>query len=179
MNQRTGKRFIALATGIGFLMGALLLMQCNVKMFLHASTRKAKHEVPVTYELGWWSNQNDLHIDSFSVSLLDSNLNMFNSKSLISYTVKGHLTYIGSWKPFIKKVHLSERFLTKDKRDTTDAEIIITPIVDTKQDNTKNGGTVPFAFTNQLLQNSFHWGSNKILFRCGAFQQMIEVWQKK
>lgn len=149
----------------------------SVKNALFGKSRKARRQIPVTYHIGWWSNQDQLQISGFTVDILKSRLNLTNRESLLSYTVSGQIKQEGHWKPFIKEVHVSERLL--DKAVELDAEILITPVVDVKQDKSSEGGIVPFNFTNEHVVSSLHWGVNKIRFSCGHYERIIELVQGK
>jgi hypothetical protein len=169
---------------LSLLVGSFLFFSCALKPILFAGPHKARTQVPITYRLGWWTDQGELHVDSFIVAVVDSKLSLFNSKSLISYRIKGHLDYKGSWKPYIKEVHMSERFLRVDTLNNADlnkpgSEILITPVVFTKQDNTANGGSIPFDFTNEYTVTSYHWGVNRVKVKCGQMEETIELFQKK
>jgi len=62
--------------------------------FLSAGPGYPKIEIPVTYNISWWSNQKELNIDSLKIDIIESRLSLFNSKSLIAYKVFGHLKNI-------------------------------------------------------------------------------------
>lgn len=134
--------------------------------------------VPVTYNIGWWSQQEALAVNSLSIEVVQSNLNLLNSKSLIAYTVKGSVAYKGNWQPYIAAVHISER-LNKDTSLDCDRIIEITPIVKTKQNKSVDGGSDPFTFRNEHIITSNNWGPNRILFVCGEYKQTIELHQSK
>ena len=89
-----------------------------VRYYFHKKfhPREPKSEIEVTYNLGWWAYQDCLHIDSFKVELIDSRLNLFNSSSLIRYTVFGQLSKSDNWRPYVNKVHVNERFIRKYDR---------------------------------------------------------------
>ncbi len=157
----------------------LVLNQCSVKKALYRRQEKVKLEIPVTYALGWWSNQDKLQIDSFSVEILQSTLSLFNTKSLVAYTIRGHLPYQGEWKPYIQKIHINEHFIPSEGEYQTAEEIDLTPIVNVQVDHSKTGGTEYFCFTNQLYVHSFHWGENTVKFVCGKMEKTIQVMQKK
>ena len=75
-----------------FFVGAYLyLTDFGRKGILSNEPRKPKIEIPVTYTISWWSYQNDLVIDSLKIKIIESKLNLFNSKSLISYSVYGKM----------------------------------------------------------------------------------------
>jgi hypothetical protein len=156
-----------------------LFSHCWVSKILSPGPRKARHEIPVTFNVGWWPEQGELQIDSFSVKIVESHLSMFNAKSLISYTVTGTLTYKGGWKPYIKEVQVSERVISSDTLNKSEVEILLTPIVGEKEDKSGQGGIENFAFTNEHILNSIHWGANKVNFRCGRFNQSIILNQAK
>ncbi len=139
--------------------------------------RNPRLEIPVTYNIGWWTNQNAFYIDSLKISIVESNLNLFNSESLISYNVFGNFKHESYWLCKIKEVHISERI----NLDTTlfyDRIIEITPIIENK-DTKANGETTKFEFKNEHTITSNKWGINKIKFICGQKEQIIELHQSK
>jgi len=145
---------------------------------LSAEPRMPKLEIPVTYNIGWWTDQKALNVDSLKIDIVESRLNLFNSKSLISYKVIGHLEFKGHWQPLIKEVHISEHI----NLDTTlhcDRIIEITPVIEDKQNKNVNGGTDKFKFTNEHKITSNRWGINRIKFVCGQKEQTIELQQFK
>jgi hypothetical protein len=159
-------------------------------LFKDLNPREPKNQIETTYNLGWWANQDNMRIDSFSVEIIESRLNLFNSYSLIKYTIKGELKGKNNWKPFVDKIHLSERFiriynrelhpyLDKDTCQIPEAIIEITPVIDTKEDDNYKGETIPFKFTNELKLESFHWGNNWLRFQCENMQKDIILQQTK
>jgi len=167
--------------GILILFGltCLILTSCGkTKLLSKEPLRLAKLEIPVTYQIGWWSNQEGLIIDSLKVQIVESNLNLFNSKSFISYKVSGRIEYKNHWKPYISKIHISER-LNRDSTLNYNRIIEITPIVKTKQDTKKKGGIVEFEFENEHKITSGQWGINQIIIRCQNQEELIEFRQIK
>lgn len=140
--------------------------------------RKPRLEIPVTYNIGWWSDQKALSVDSLQVDILESKLNLFNSKSLISYKISGHLNYEGHWQPIIEEVHISER-INLDTTLNCDRIIEITPIIEDKENKNTNGGSDKFEFKNEHTITSSHWGINRIKIICGQKEQTIELRQSK
>jgi len=146
--------------------------------FFTAGPGNPRLEIPVTYNIGWWSDQKALSIDSLKIDIVESRLNVFNSKSLIAYKVSGHLKNKGHWQSVIKEVHISERI----NNDTTlhcDRIIEITPVIVDKENNKINGGTAKFEFKNEHTITSNHWGRNRIKFICGQKEKTIELFQFK
>ena len=152
--------------------------------------REPKNEIAVTYEIGCWSYQDELQVESFKVKTIKSELNIFNSESLISYTTKGILTGKKGWKPYIYKVHMSQRFireynrklhpyLDKDTVKLPEAIIETTPIVQVKEDKNYNGEKIPYEFTNELKLISFHMGANWLRIQCKEKYTDIILVQRK
>ncbi|AXT59294.1 hypothetical protein D1816_02670 [Aquimarina sp. AD10] len=158
----SGVIIITLTLAYYFLLPKLLFYS------LSTEPRNPKIEITETHSIGWWSKQEALNVNTFEVKIIDSKLNLFNSKSLISYRIKGSLAYKKGWRPFIKEIHLSERFLPQlnDSTENLDAIIEITPIIGADDDESYNGEKIEFDITNEKKMNSFHWGSNRIRFKC-------------
>jgi hypothetical protein len=147
------------------------------KGILSNEPRKPKVEIPVIYNIGWWSNQNNLIIDSLKIKIIESKLNLCNSKSLISYSVYGKMKFEEvNLEPVINEIHLSERI----EKDSLKNRIIeITPIIsDIEKDKPKNG-VKNFNFTNEHTILSNGWGTNTIKFICGDKVQIIKLHQRK
>lgn len=152
--------------------------------------REPKNEIEETYNLGWWSDQETMKVDTFTVEIIESKLSLFNSFSLIRYTVQGELKDKGNWKPYVSKVHISQRFVRKYNRklhpyldrdtiSTPEAIIEITPIIQEKENRRYKGEKIPFKFTNELKIMSFHWGDNKVRIQCCDFHKDIILQQRK
>jgi len=148
------------------------------KAILSAEPRKPILEIPVTYNIGWWSDQKALNIDSLQVDIVESRLSLFNSKSLIAYKVIGHLDYEGQWQPRIKEIHISER-INRDSTLQCDRIIEITPVIENKENKKVNGGSDKFEFKNEHIITSNHWGINRIKFICGLKEKTIKLQQVK
>jgi len=163
---------------VGAIAYILYLTDFGKKSILFDGPRRPKIEIPFTYTIGWWSNQNALSIDSLNIEIIDSRLNLFNSKSLISYYVSGHLAIKGFWQPKIKEVHISERINT----DTTinyDRIIEITPVVYAEKIDELKAVSEKFEFRNEHIIHSNHWGINRIRFICVQKEKTIELYQRK
>jgi hypothetical protein len=156
----------------------LYLTDFGRKGILSNEPRNPKIEVPITYNVSWWSYQEDLVIENLEVNVIESKLNLFNSKSLISYTIKGKIKYDGHWKPYIKEVHISER-INKDSVQNINRIIELTPIVKVENDESTNGGIEEFEFKNEHMITSGNWGLNKIKLICGNKEAIIELQQRK
>ncbi|WP_298540901.1 hypothetical protein [uncultured Aquimarina sp.] len=165
---------------IVFILGGTYLYLSNFgrKGVLSNKPDKPKTEIPITYNISWWSHQEGLVIDNFNVNIVESNLDLFNSKSLVAYKIKGRIKYDGHWKPNIKEVHISER-INEDSTQNISRIIQLTPIVEVKNDKKANGGIEYFEFTNEHMVTSGNWGLNRIKVICGNKKEIIELQQRK
>jgi hypothetical protein len=152
--------------------------------------REPENQVKTTNSIGWWAYQKTLTVGKLSVAVTDGKLNLFNSYSLISYSVAGRLKGNPSWKPYIGAVHISQRFLRmydrerhpyldKDTATIPEAIVEITPVVMVAEDKSYKGEPVSFSFTNELKLQSFHYGNNWIRFKCHSLQKDITLRQVK
>ena len=156
----------------------LYLSDFGRKGILSNEPRHPKIVVPVTYNVSWWSYQEDLIIESLEVNIIESKLHLFNSKSLISYTIKGKIKYDSHWKPSIKEIHISER-INRDSTQNINRIIELTPIVKVEKDENTNGGIKEFELINEHMITSGNWGLNRIKIICGNKETIIELQQRK
>lgn len=199
------KKLLILAVSTLLILLALrLTAKYWIGWFINAEPREPKYEIPITYNIGWQSYQNTFEIDTFSVELVESQLNLFNSYSLIKYHIKGRLVRNkNNWEPYIKQIHISERVLPQDtlntdtvhtmnialNKDTTrigeiniqpEAIIELTPVIKTiDNDGYKSGQIIEFDITNEHKIQSLHCGDNYIMIKCGEFEIPIILQQRK
>lgn len=156
-------------------------------MRLFSILSKQKRDVPVVYQLGWWAHQEILQVESFEVEVVHSHLNLFNSISLIRYTIKGFLNHSGGGVPYIRSVHHSEQrvhqgneFLEEEQNVIpVHAHIQITPVVAFKDLKKRVGVPVSFEFSNEYKLTSLRWGQNHFKFSCAVFDRHIYLTQRK
>ena len=137
-------------------------------------------DVPIEYKIGWWSAQKGLVIEKIETEVLFKGLNLFNSKALVEYTISGHITYSNGWKPHIKSVYLSERWLPPSedvKIPTGDIQII--PIVASNKDENYMGEKVNFSIKIQDYLNTGGWGNNVYKVTSLSQENVIELKQRK
>jgi hypothetical protein len=156
----------------------LYLTDFGRKGILSNEPSNPKIEIPITYNISWWSYQEDLIIDDLELNIVESKLNLFNGKSLISYKIKGNIKYERNWKPNIKELHISER-INKDSTQNFSRIIELTPIVEVKDNGRENGGIEYFEFKNEHIITSGNWGWNRIKIICGNKEKIIELQQRK
>jgi len=175
-----------------------------IGLFLDTEPREPKYEIPITYNIGWWSYQEALLIDTIEVKLIDSRLNLFNSYSLINYRIKGRLILDkNDWEPYIDKIHICERVIKTDTIDTDSSNVMtftlnkdtvqigevninpeaiieFTPIIKVKDRNTYEAGQIiEFDITNEHKIQSLDWGNNYLLIKCGQFDYPLVLQQRK
>ncbi len=178
--KKTLKMAVYIIIGLIFFLGIvyLYLTDFGKNKLLSNKPLKPKYEVPITYTIGWWSYQNQMTVESIEVKMIENNLNLYNNKSLISYKISGELKYSGYWKPYINKVHISERIGVDSLADHYRI-IELTPIVKVKKDKSQKDGIVRFNFTNEHSITSGGWGNNKIKIKCSDKEEVIEFNQLK
>src|SRR5687768_16662817 len=120
--------------------GLFLYRKKLISLLLYSGPREPKNQTEITYNIGWWSHQGGLTIDKLEIEVVDSRLNLFNNRSLISYTIEGKMTDDKNWEPYLKKIHISERFPTDSSRRT--GMIELTPVVGVKENNEYTGSLV-------------------------------------
>jgi hypothetical protein len=141
----------------------------------------AKSDVPVIYSLGWWSYQDCLKVESIRTEIVQSRLGLFSSHSLVSWTISGSVSYPkGYWKPFVQKVHLSEKYNKYDPHNRiSEGDITITPIVGVIEDSTYRSEEVPFKIRIEEVLQSGSWGENKYVVHCGNITDTLKLFQYK
>ena len=142
--------------------------------------RSPRSDVPFTYRIGWWPYQENLQINNIAINILDSRLNLFNSKSLVQISITGHMKNKNGWKPYIEEVHISENVIEQASTNFgSEGEIKITPIIATKKDKSYNGESLPFSITQELIINSMNWGKNLLHVYCGNIKETFSLSQSK
>jgi hypothetical protein len=169
---------LILAFPLGGYIFFLLVIQPFVGKLFSNEPPKPHLQVPVTYNIGWWTNQDSIVIDDLSVKLLDSNLNLFHSNTLVSYQIKGKMKVGAGWKPHISQVFVSER-LNKDTTQHFDRIIELEPVMNCTHLENQTAAIFDFDITNEHVIKSNHWGNNKIKFICGKHESIVSFHQKK
>ncbi|MTB53872.1 hypothetical protein [Lewinella sp. W8] len=185
------KSFFWIVLGGLCLVGACyLILPGLLHPFIKGEPREPIVEIPVTGDIGWWTYQESLRVDSFKVEVVEGELNLFNNLSLIRYTIKGELLNDNHWRPSIKNIHLSQRLLTRpsvdsnprpntDKAERPEAIIEVTPVIEVTQDESYRGEEIEFKFTNEMKLQSLHWGTNLIRFVCMGNVHDLTIVQRK
>jgi hypothetical protein len=152
--------------------------QILAKLLIGGRPRSPKNEIETTFYIGWWAHQGGLDIENLEIEVIDSRLNLFNAKSLISYMISGTISGSKNWEPYVHKIHVSERFPKTDS--TANVGLIeLTPLIKVKENHNYVDDKIPFKITNEMIVESFHWGNNTVLFRCGKLEKRIVLKQRK
>jgi len=122
--------------------------------------------VPNTYTLGWWSHQDDFHIESIDAKFKYPGFGLFKHKNILTITIKGEIIGRKSWKAKIKRVHLSQEMIYKTSKSNPEATIIVTPVVEANYDKSYPGGSIPFEITQFLPIYSIGYGKNTFHIKC-------------
>lgn len=156
---------------------SLFLVGC---LSVEPTVRKPVSDVPFTYQIGWWPYQEYLEVTSLDTKVIDSRLNLFNSKSLISISFHGKMkNQDNGWKPFISSVHISEKVIKRGNFANSEAEIQVTPIIETKKDKSYSGENIEFTINQELILHSMGWGKNTFYVTSQNHEETIEVQQSK
>ena len=137
--------------------------------------------VRITSDITWRPYQNKLQVTNLDITILRSNLNLFNNRFLVRYRVSGQIrSETGPWRPFVKQVHLNERLIIPTiSNDFRHGEIEIVPLVDVKQDASYTGTPLPFEACIEKVTQTFDWGRNNYIVTCGTIQTNFVVHQRK
>lgn len=185
------KKLITILSVIVILFGILLLFFPNIpndlSLVLSSGPPSPKSDVPITYSIGWWNNQNQVSITKLEATIVESKLSLFNNKSLFQYSIFGKLCNPkGRWKPQISQAHFSERYIQYDfeKEDSINrkkyiGEIHITPIVENVEDNSYKGDTLTFSINLQEIVESANWGECMYIIKCSDISDTLVIHQYK
>jgi hypothetical protein len=129
-------------------------------------------KVPVVHHVGFWPYQKGLRITEFTVEVVKKQ-DFFHDTAEVRFHIAGTITLC--WLPHIKEVHVSERFVeaVKDQIAQPVVQIDITPVVDIKEDRTKDTRSVPFRVAIDYVLHSYQWEQNYYSFKCGGIEREL------
>ena len=136
-------------------------------------------DVPVEYKIDWWPYQEALTLESLEVTPVFNGLNLSNNTAVVAYHMRGSLSYRETMRPYIKSVHLSERWEGTDEDGQPVASITLTPIVDRVNDASYHGEKVTFDLTIEDYLMTSAWGRNNYTVQCGDKSKLIVLTQSK
>ncbi len=146
-----------------------------------AKLPRLRSDVPIEHKIGWWSSsQNGLSVRNLETNIIFDKLNLFNNTAVIEYKIRGTITNRPQRRPYIKSVHISERWESPYESNTTPtATIIVTPIVTTKTDESYKGEVIKFNIKVQDYLKSGDWGVNQYFVASQTQENRIELYQRK
>lgn len=161
---------------IGILMIAMLIVVYGYvrKMYFFPHS-----DFPVTNHIGWWAYQDNLIITGVDCDVPEVRFGLFNTgEALIRLHIKGEVsTPHDKWKPYVEKIHISERFVTGE--NSPSANFNITPIIGAEENATYNNEAVPFEVKIEYVIRAYKWGDNKYIFQCGNITREITLLNPK
>ncbi|MFC1751103.1 hypothetical protein ACFL2V_20130 [Pseudomonadota bacterium] len=141
---------------------------------------KPKSDVPVEYKIGSWPYQENLSVHSLNTSVIFEGLTLFNNTAVVQYEIEGWVSYGKGWRPYIKFVHISERWESISSRSDKNAgNILVTPVVGVKEDKSYDGKGIRFKVSVQDYLKSGGWGLNQYNVESGGRNGKIELFQRK
>lgn len=142
---------------------------------------KLRSDVPIEHKIGWYSSsQNGLSVRNLEAQIVFDKLNLFNSTAVVEYRMEGTLTNRPQRRPYIKSVHISERWESPlDGSQPPTATVIVTPIVTTKTDESYKGEVIRFNIKVQDYLKSGGWGLNQYLISSQTQEARVELYQRK
>jgi len=141
--------------------------------------QKPHSDVPVIHRIGWWAHQEGLSVTNFSIEVVDAPLHLLNSKALIRMHITGTVQNVNGWRPFIKYVHIGERFDPASTNTDPVADFLVTPVVEVKTDKKYSSETLPFDLNVETYFQTFKWQQNQYKIQCGSFKTNLTLRQIK
>jgi hypothetical protein len=151
-----------------------------LKKILGFGPPKPKSDVKIVYKIAWWAYQKCLTVDKLETKVLNNKLNLFNSRALVEYSISGNLKYRKGWKPFIKSVFISERWMPpRQNSPGYRGDIQLIPLVGVKQDDNYNEEKTQFTVKVQDYLHSGGWGKNIYYITSQKEKKILELQQLK
>ena len=163
-------RVLSIIVGIIILLAAISFG--ILRWYTSPKIPSLKSDVPIEYKVGWWAYQEAVKLDELDSKIVFDNLSLFNSTSIIEFKLKGTLIYKNSWRPYIKSVHISEHWESTSSQYRV-GNILITPIVAVKDDDSYDGTPIHFHIVVQDYLKSGGWG--KSIFKVESQGKKSEV----
>lgn len=181
MRKRILKVAIAIVIIVTLVLIAFPEIPNDISLLFLSGPPSPKSDVPITYSIGWWNNQNELKVNKLESKIIESKLSLFNDKSLFQYSISGILcNNNGKWRPQISKAHFAERYIKYDPDNKIFiGEITITPIVKNIEDDSYKGDSIHFKINLQEVIQSANQGECKYIIKCSDFTDTLLIRQHK
>ena len=181
MRKKISKIILAIVIIVAIILLVFPNIPNDISLIFLSGPPSPKSDVPITYTLGWWNNQNDLIVTGLETSIIQSKLSLFNNKSLVRYKISGKLFHQnGRWKPYISEVHLSEKYNLYDfNLRKYEGEITAIPIIKLQDDDSYSGDTLNFKINIEEIIESAGWGKCVYLIKCSNITDTLIIHQYK
>ena len=140
---------------------------------------EAAGSVPITRTIGWWDYQDALRITSLDVELVDGQVGLLKGTAVIRLRIHGSLIATRpGWRPRISKVHISQRFVRAANGEQS-GEIELTPVVEVMEDAGYSGEPQSMDLKVDEDVNTYRWGQNRYIVRCGTIERELQLFRGK
>ena len=153
----------------------MLMIALSLASCVDNSVPRPKSDAEFTSQIGWWPYQKNLQIDAVSTKVVHSELNLFNSKSLMEFRIKGTMKSSNGWRPVIEEVHIAERIIKGGNFNDPVGEIRLEPIINVIKDKSYHGETITFDINQQAIISTMGWGKNTYKVICGNHNSELVV----
>lgn len=127
---------------------------------------KPTSDVPIEYKIKELSYNEALDVTELKASFVFDRINILSFKAVVQYEIKGTFAYKKGWRPYIRAVHISERWKTLPKNfEQKIGDIVLTPIVSVSEDKTYEGERLDFTVKIQDYLYSGGWGETLYIVR--------------
>lgn len=161
----------------GIVVGAIILLALIgyglLRWYLSPKIPNPKSDVPIEHKIDWWAYQEALTLDSFETKVIYDGLNLFNGTSVVEYNIRGSISYKNNWRPYIRSVHISERWEGINRSNKRVGTIVVTPIIAVKNDELYTGEPIEFDLSVQDYLYSGGWGVN--LYKVCSMDKQAEI----
>lgn len=144
----------------------------------HVQLPRPKSDVPLITDIGMWPYQDALKIEQLDVVVVKAPLNLFNNEALVRFHLQGSISCTSGYRPFIKKLQISERLLT-DPNGNRFADIQLAPIVAHKDDKKSTGQPAPFDLKVEKIIHSYAWGRCRYVVHAQNLSRNFDLVQVK
>jgi len=135
--------------------------------------------IPIISEVGCWKLSKVFQTQQIEVKVVKQPGSPLNPTAVVEVQLTGEFKPDQpKMKPFMKALHVCQKFVL-DKEEHQVAHIEITPIVDSNQDTSFSGGSIPFQHFIQISISSWKYGDMKVQITCQGITKEAIIQQHK
>ena len=133
-----------------------------------------RHQVERLHKIWVWPYQYTLHVEDLQIKTDKDRFTMLDNTLNMQIDLKGYVEDHGNtYKPYIKKIHISERV---ERLNNESVGIIeITPIIDRHLNEPVVNYYEAFQYEYQYQINMFNEGTNKYIIRCQGCEKELNI----